>query len=736
MPFRRLFPRLLLAAGLPLALLALACSAYATVPTATPSARPALSSLTVYADALGTGWQDWSWDPITRNLSTSSPVHTGSHSIAVTYTGGWSGFKLAEPDGVDGAAYDTLSFWVNGGSSGGQLIRVYLEGTGANGLIVMPPPVANTWTLVSLTLSQFANPSQITAVDWQNNIAGSQPTFYLDDIALLNTGLPTPTTPPPSSGPALTVDASTGLHAISPDIYGLNFADPTLAADINLPVNRWGGNATTRYNWQLDISNHASDWFFENIDNDNANPQNLPDGSSSDQFVDQNKANGTDTLLTLPLIGYTPKGPRNANPRNCGFPTSQFLNQQSVAPDAPCGNGTIGNTPITGNNPLNTSIAISPTFVAGWISHLIGKYGAANAGGVRFYDLDNETALWNSTQRDVHPQPVSYDELISRTLAYAPAIKAADPGAKLFGPVAWGWVEYFYSAKDVAAGGSWWNTRSDRKAHGDVPFVEWYLQQLQAYDQVHSQRLLDYLDLHYYPQANGVALSGAGSADIQALRLRSTRSLWDPSYQDESWIDDKVNLIPRMKSWVAADYPGTRLALTEYNWGALDSINGAVAQADVLGIFGREGLDLATLWAPPAPDQPGAFAFRMYRNYDGQHHGFGETGVQAASADQGQLAVYAARRGSDGALTVMVINKSLTQTLSSSLTLSGYSAAGQASAYRYSAADLHHIVHLPNQNVITTGFTTDYPPQSITVFVLQPGVPLSAAAHLPMKCNH
>ena len=98
--------------------------------------------------------------------------------------------------------------------------------------------------------------------------------------------------------------------------------------------------------------------------------------------------------------------------------------------------------------------------------------------------------------------------------------------------------------------------------------------------------------------------------------------------------------------------------------------------------------------------------------------------------------MYAARRGSDGALTVMVINKSLNQTLSSTLALNGYSSAGQAAAYRYSAADLHHIVHLPNQNVITTGFTTDYPPQSITLFVLQPGQPLSAQAYLPMICHH
>jgi Glycoside hydrolase family 44 len=611
-------------------------------------------------------------------------------------------------------------------------VTVQLEGTGV-GAGVLITPTANTWTLVNLPLALFGGPSSITAIDWFNNTAGAQPVYYLDDIALINSGAPTPTSPAPSGGPALTVNAAAGQHPISPDIYGLNFADPNLAADIDLPVNRWGGNATTRYNWQLDISNHASDWFFENIDNGNANPALLPNGSASDQFVDQNRASGSDSLITVPLIGYTPKGPRNANPRNCGFNTSLFLSQQSIAPDAPCGNGNLPNgTPIVGNDPLNTSIAISPTFVVGWINHLTGKYGLANAGGVRFYNLDNETALWNSTQRDVHPQPVSDDELYSRTVAYAAALKLADPGARLLGPVAWGWVEYFYSAKDVADGGSWWATRNDRMAHGDVPLAEWYLQQMHAYEQAHGVRLVDYLDLHMYPQASGVALSPAGSAATQQLRLRSTRSLWDPTYVDESWIGQPVDLIPMMRTWVTNDYPGTKLALSEYNWGALDHINGAVTQADVLGIFGREGLDLATLWAPPTTDQPGAYAFRLYRNYDGLHHRFGDTSVQAASADQSRLAVYAALRGGDGALTVMVVNKSLTQTLTSSLGLSGFAPAPLASVYRYSAANLHQIVHQPDQVVTISGFTANYPPQSITLYVLTPGVPLTPRIDLPL----
>jgi hypothetical protein len=247
--------------------------------------------------------------------------------------------------------------------------------------------------------------------------------------------------------------------------------------------------------------------------------------------------------------------------------------------------------------------------------------------------------------------------------------------------------------------------------------LQWYLQQMQAYEQSNGLRILDYLDVHYYPQAN-VALQPAGDAATQARRLRSTRSLWDPMYVDESWINEPVYLIPRMYDWVNSYYPGTKLAITEYNWGGQEHINGALAQADVLGIFGRENLDLATLWTPPGFSQPGAFAFRMYRNYNGTGGSFGDVSVQASSADQGQLAIYAARRSQDNRLTLMVINKTTT-TLHSTVNLSGFNPAFFAEVYRYSAANLGAIVHLPNQ-VVSSSFAADFPANSITLLILSP----------------
>src|SRR5207244_5504027 len=152
-------------------------------------------------------------------------------------------------------------------------------------------------------------------------------------------------------------------------------------------------------------------------------------------------------------------------------------------------------------------------------------------------------------------------------------------------------------------------------------------------------------------------------------------------------------IIPRLRRMIADNYPGTKIALTEYNWGALDNINGALAQADLLGIFGREGLDMATLWGPPKPTDPGAFAFKLYRNYDDAGGAFGDASVQATSADQDQLSVYASLR-SDASLTVVVINKTGGD-LSSTLAVSNFASGPAAAVWRYSAAKLQAIQQQP-----------------------------------------
>ena len=305
--------------------------------------------------------------------------------------------------------------------------------------------------------------------------------------------------------------------------------------------------------------------------------------------------------------------------------------QQSTDPfDSTCGNGKHTNgTQITGNAPSDTSVPQDGAFDQAMVAHLVQKFGTAAQGGVRSYEIDNEPTLWNSTHIDVHPTPLSYDELWQKSLAAAQGIKAADPSATVDGPGDWGWCAYFYAADDPGGCGP----GPDKTAHGNLPLAAWYLQQFAAYNQSHGQRLLDYFDEHFYPQEAGVALSRRAARQRRRCGCDRPARCGIPTYTDESWTADlglgSVNLIPRMQQWVAQYYPGTKTAISEYNWGGLESINGALAQADVLGIFGRQGLDRAQLWSPPSSSQPGAFAFRMYRDYDGHGSRFGDESVSA-----------------------------------------------------------------------------------------------------------
>jgi hypothetical protein len=575
-------------------------------------------------------------------------------------------------------------------------------------MVDMRAPLLLVTTGVTLALLASGAPSNapvasgpITAVSSAAAASISSPAVTAKDDAAMATKV---------ARVNLSVDAKAGRHAISPLIYGVNFAaqTPGLSSAFTVPVDRWGGNSTSRYNYTNDTYNTGQDWYFENI------------VSGTDKtltaFIDGDRSHGSASLVTVPMVGWVSKDSPAAHPFLCSFPRTSFANQNDFDHwDDNCGNGTEGSTQLVAD-PGTTSNSVGAAFDHAMVATLVSRYGTAANGGVKFYELDNEPALWNSTHRDVHPTALTAEELWTRSKATADAVKAADASAGVVGPSDWGWCAYYYSAAEDCG------QSPDAASRGNLPLGAWYLQQFAAAQGASGTRLLDYFDEHFYPQANGVALGSAGGSATQALRLRSTRSLWDPAYSDESWISDanggtSLQWIRTMKNWVADYYPGTKTAITEYNWGGLESMNGALAQADVLGIFGREGLDLATLWGPTKATDPWAYAFRMYRNYDKKFHQFGNTAIKASTGNQGRLAVYAATRSSDGALTVMVINKTHS-TIPSTLTVKNFAGKSKANVFRYSSAHLKTIVKLAAVSVRKKLIKTSFPGYSVTLLVL------------------
>ncbi len=652
----------------------------------------------IYTDSLQGDFQNWSWDS-TIDLSNSTPVQSGNSSIAVTHNAAWAGLYLRSQTAFNVGPNDEFRFQIHGGV-GGQSVRidaVQPNGDFINGNIITLQ--GGTWTEVSLGFDEIGSPPQISGFVLQSFSPNPQPTYYVDEIEVVNfVGTP--------EGPSIQIDPSMIVRAINPNVYGLNFADPALATEIGLPINRWGGNATSRYDFVHNRTNLASDFFFENHPSGNS--------GAADNFVAGNRFRGVDTIMTIGMLDFLP----NSSDQTGSYRVSLYGPQEEVnmyRPDH--GNGIrLDGTRITNNDPFDTHVASDESHATAWVNHLVSQFGNSTSGGVKYYALGNEPMLWNSTHMDVHPNGASYDEVLATGIRYAEAIKAADPDAQVLGPVLWGWLAYFYSGLDAAPGGQWYLNPLDRLAHNDIPFLPWYLQQMADYEAENGTRLLDYLDIHFYPQGVDIPFSPAGDLSKQQLRLRSTRGLWDPTYVDESWINDHVRLVPRMREWIDANYPGTKLAITEYNWGAHDHINGALAQGEVLGIFGREGVDIATLWDPPSGAQPAAFAFRIFRNYDGNQNAssrFGDTSVFAQSDNPDQVSVFAANRAIDDATTIMLINKTL-QEIEVPVTASNIQ-DGTAEVYVYGTLDTATIRQLPDVAVTGGEIQLTLEPYSMTL---------------------
>lgn len=672
----------------------------------------------IYTDGLQSGWSDWGW--AARNYTNSLPVHGGSSSISVSATS-WQALYLHHNQ-QSSATFTNLTFWIHGGTSGGQIVQVQATRSEVTQPpVVLSPLPANSWRqeIISLAALGVANVADFDGLWWQvQNVSGTT-TFYLDDIVLTGTTNPPPVETIYTNTAVITVDAALNQRPINPLIYGVAFAGSSQLNELNAPLNRWGGNATTRYNWQLNADNKGHDWYFQSLPQSSATP-----GDAADDFITDTKAGSSQPIITVPMIGWMPKlGPNRGRLSSYSIAKygPQTGNDWQWFPDAGNGAGTNAATQtswlITTNDPTDANFLTNSALQQAWVQHLTNRWGRATNGGIRYYTLDNEYALWNSTHRDVHPVGATMQEIRGKILDYGAKVKVVEPNGIVLAPEEWGWPGYLYSGYDWqwANDHSNWNPADfpDRAANGGMDFGPWLLQQMQQYELTNGTRLLDVFTLHIYPQGANEAGNDTSLA-TQLGRNRSTRALWDTNYVDQSWINAIIKLIPRMREWVTTYYPGTKIGITEYNWGAESHINGATAQADLLGIFGREGLDIATRWTTPTNSTPTFKAMKLYRNYDGNKSTFGETSVAASGPNPDRVSCFAALRA-DGALTVMAINKQPSTNAIATIALNNFLPNGTAQVWQVTAANV--ITQLPNLAFAGGTFTNTLPAQSITLTV-------------------
>jgi hypothetical protein len=527
------------------------------------------------------------------------------------------------------------------------------------------------------------------------------------------------------------IDTLVNRHTISPYVYGGNVSSTSTVSDSGTPLARWGGNASSTYNWQLHTYNADADYYFEDFNTGGNGAE-----SDSVQFITDVQNNGSHPLTTVATLGWVAKAAENGSNGNWSFSVATYGAQCSVDQynhDAGDGLEPDCSTPVT-TSPVTTAYyplldSSSQPCPSGncvyrepWAQALATAFGSGTCAvpytaitSCHFYDMDNEVDIWGGTHRDVHPAPSGYDELANMFESEAGSLKTWDPAAVRFGPVTCCWWYYWNGANSA-----------DKGNHGGVDYLPWWLNQVNWMDTINGARTLDVFDIHAYADANTTGLT---TAQLQALSASVYRDYWDPIYVSTSGTINQIYAtstepnrtipfrIPRMKALVNAIYPGTPLSFTE--WSAAfyqeSDFSTALGDAEAYGIFGSEGLSFATRWGAPTQGNPNYQALKLYTNYDGAHHGFGTVSVSDLNNGNPNLfSSYAALNSTGTQMTIMVLNEDPANTDQVTFNLNGFSPSTYI-AYTLSSTASASIVA---SSSAAWSATQSFAPYSVTLLVL------------------
>ena len=470
-----------------------------------------------------------------------------------------------------------------------------------------------------------------------------------------------------SSTTSVVVDAKSQLTPISPGIYGVAFS-----SDDSMQVaalNRWGGDAVSSYNWKIDVSNSGGDWNCANYKGRFTSP--TPDSSlstSSDQFIHYNITKHADTLMTIPISGWVSSmATPNPGTPNCAGGTSISTCCQTL--------GTSEEEVVDkGSSVLDT------TFMSDWVTHMVSTFGSAAGGGVKYYQLDNEPDNWQALRTDIYPAfypPGTWCEpfyttnssigtslnqdFINRTMAYAKAVKTADPTSSVLFMCTENPID-LVALPNLECG-------SPSGPYSATSSLTMAILKLAATQEASTHtRLLDCVDTHY-------PFPGKGLGDTSAL-----------------WDSTSSSVVPRVQGWINSTYPGTGICVTEYNIpkdggdGSTPDATSGTQLADVLGMYGRLGYQVASYFVSlvhGSTHLPVYNAMAMFRNYDGNGGRFGAFSIGAASPNKG-VNVYAASdsRTNPTKVWAMLVNVSGAAQSGLSITLNNFTPTGSAQVYR------------------------------------------------------
>lgn len=451
----------------------------------------------------------------------------------------------------------------------------------------------------------------------------------------------------------VTIDLSGKTKEISPLIYGVNqYGNEDYLSELNVNSIRQGGNRMTAYNWENNASNAGSDWLHSS-DNNLSNSDRPAD--CVQVLSDMSAKNGIGyKLATLQLAGYV-AADKNGSVSEAEAAPSDRWNKVEFTKNAPFD--------------AEPDLTDGTVYMDEYVNYIINKLGdSTTSTGIQAYSLDNEPALWNHTHSRMHPEPVTMKELSDKSIEMAAAVKKLDPNAEVFGPALYGYTAYDHLADDDNST-EWETIKSQGGYHW---YLDYYLDTMKKASDKEGTRLLDVMDIHYYSESSRV-----GAED----RLQSVRTLYEKGFAENSWIgqwcQENVPILPTIQASIDKYYPGTKLAISEYNFGGED-LSGTIAQAEALGCYADAGVYFATLWGGNPYILSG---IKLYTNYDGNGSSFGDTLVPTKTDDVSLASSYASVDGSDqGTVKAMLTNKSFTDSENATISLENSSTDYKAAA--------------------------------------------------------
>jgi hypothetical protein len=625
------------------------------------------NNLPIYTDNLVNGFQNWSW--ATVNMTNTSPVHSGSYSISVTDGGNYQALVFEHSD-FNTTLYTNLSFWVNGGSAGGQRVQVWglLDGTNQ---VAYPLGAlqANAWQQFTVPLSSLgvANKPNCSGFWIQGNDGGAaQPTFYVDDVQLV--AAPTPALV------HLGVDARQALRTVDARQFGLNTGtwDDSLTNAQTLPQLEASGCLNLRW----------------------------PGGSTSDTYHWASDPNGNATFRYIAT--------------NLGAQVFTTVNY---------GTGTPGEA-------------------TAWVL----SANKTNNCGFKYWEVGNECyGTWETDSNVVPHDPYTY---ATNAAACIQQMKAAYPAVPIHVGivVAPGEGSYSNNATHFAI-----NPRTGTTNYGWTPIVLSELKSLGV--------LPDFLIYHFYWQYTTYGWTPhSASTDSDPLLLQVAGNPCPLVWSD--WASAAANLRQQISDYIGPTGTNIELCVTENNSDA--------------GAMGRQSTSLVNaLYLADSTSQLMKTEFRSCLFWDFQNdepeaggdydptiygwQGVGDYGIVNGSntpyptfyaekllqyfarpgdsvlngtSDSLLLSAYAIRR-TNGALTMLVINKDMTTNLNAQIVLTNFVPWTTATIQSYgipqdqaaetNAAASQQDIATTNFPTAGTNFTYLFPPLSLTLFTFAPG---------------